>query len=74
MSYKYFLYSSQQMEFRKKMENKLGRTFKVGHVFVKGRRIPFTELSSSPKSQYSDAKVIAEGEETTFKYTPPTGV
>jgi hypothetical protein len=60
------------MDFMKKMENKIGRTYKVGHVFVKGKRVPFTELSSSPKSaSYSDAKLVAEGEETSMKFTLP---
>lgn len=74
MSYKYFLYSSQQMEFRTKMEAKMGKIFKPGIVFNKGKRCPFTELSSSPTNRYSDTKIVAEGEESSFKYTIPQGV
>lgn len=74
MAYKYFIYSSEQLEFMKRMESKMGHTFKVGTVFNKGKRCSFTELSSSPNLKYSDSKIVAEGEESLFSYTPPRGV
>ena len=74
MAYKYFLYSSQQAEFMATVERSMGRTFRVGTVFTKGTRKSFTELSSSPRSRYADARIVAEGEETTFKYILPQGV
>lgn len=74
MAYKYFLYSSQQADFLQLVEKNMGHTFKVGTVYAKGTRKSFTELSSSPKSQYSDAKIVAEGEESSFKFTLPRGV
>lgn len=74
MAYKYFLYSSQQADFLKLVEKNMGHTFKVGVVYTKGTRKSFTELSSTPNSQYSDAKIVAEGEESSFKYTLPQGV
>ena len=74
MAYKYFLYSSQQADFMTTVEKNMGRTFRIGTVYTKGSRKSSTELSSSPKSMYSDAKIVAEGEETTFRYTLPQGV
>ena len=72
MAYKYFIYSSEQLKFRKEVEQKMGKRFRVGEVFVNGKKYPFTELSSSPMSRYSDFKVVAEGELGTMKYTMPS--
>lgn len=74
MAYKYFLYSSQQAEFMANVERGMGRTFRIGVVYTKGARKNFTELSSTSKSMYSDARIVAEGEESSFKYTLPQGV
>lgn len=74
MAYKYFIYSSQQAEFLATVEKTMGKTFKVGTVYTKGTRKSFTELSSSPNSKYSDAKIVAQGEESSFKFTLPQGV
>ena len=56
------------------VEKNMGRTYRVGTVYTKGTRKSFTEMSSSPTSIYSDVKVVAEGEETSMKYTLPQGV
>jgi hypothetical protein len=73
-TYRYFIYSSEQMEFQKKMEEKAGRNYQVGTVIASGKKRPFTELSKTGESNYSDAKIIAEGEIKKFKYTLPKGV
>lgn len=73
MAIKYFLYSSEQLKFRKDVEAKMGKKFRVGHVIVNGVRKPFTELSSTPKSRYPDAKIVAEGDPTLMRYTLPEG-
>lgn len=73
MAIKYFYYSSEQLKFRRQMEEKMGRKFSVGHVIVNGVRKPFTEITSSPTSRYADAKLVAEGEASTMRYTLPTG-
>ncbi len=70
---KYFIYSSEQLKFRKEVESKMGRKFKTGHVIVNGVRKPFTELSSSSKSRFSDAKIVAEGDPSLMSYTLPKG-
>lgn len=74
MAYKYFLYSPTQESFFKKVEESMGRTFKVGTVFYKGIKKSFTEISSTPNNQFSDSRIVAEGEETSFKYDIPRGV
>lgn len=74
MAYKYFLYSPQQESFFKKVEESMGRTFRVGTVFYKGTKKSFTEMSAKPSNQYSDTRIVAEGEESTFRYEIPRGV
>lgn len=73
MAIKYFLYSETQLKMRKEVEARMGKKFVVGHVIVNGIRRPFTELASSPNSRYSDAKLVAQGEISLIKYTPPEG-
>ena len=73
MAYKYFLYSSQQLEFQKKIESNMGKAYQPGVVFTRGTKKSFTEMNETGKSTYSDAKVVAEGEESTMKYTIPRG-
>lgn len=68
---KYFIFSHEQLRFRDKVESKMGKRFKPGHVIVNGVRKPFTELSTSPKSRFSDAIIVAEGDPTLMKYTLP---
>ena len=73
MAIKYFFYSSQQLQLRKQVEEKMGKKFKVGHVIVNGVRKPFTELTSSNKSRYADAKLVASGDVDLMRYTLPEG-
>lgn len=73
MAIKYFLYSSEQLQFRKQVEERLGRKFIVGHVIVNGTRKPFTELSPTPESRFSDSKIVAQGDPTLMRYTLPEG-
>lgn len=73
MAIKYFIYSSEQLKIRKEVELRMGKRFKVGHVIVDGTRKPFTELSSSSKSRYADAKIVAKGDPALMNYTMPEG-
>lgn len=73
MAYKYFLYSSEQEKFMRKIQEQMGKTFNIGTVYYKGSRKSFTEMSSSPNNRYSDMKIVAEGDDTKMKYTLPTG-
>ena len=70
---KYFLYSSEQMNILKSINSQMGKRFLVGHVIVNGTKVPFTELSSTPKSRYTDAKIVAQGDPETMSYTLPIG-
>jgi len=71
---KYFLFSATQLRFRQDAELKLGRRFKPGQVIVKGKKHPFTEISSKPASEgrYSDFREVYHGDPTKVKYTMPT--
>lgn len=69
---KYFLYSAQQLNFRKQMAKKIGKNFLPGHVIINGLKKPFTEIVDDPKkSRFSDSMVVVYGDETTLKYTLP---
>lgn len=70
---KYFIYSSEQLKFRREIEAKMGKRFTVGHVIVDGIKKPFTELSPVPTSRFADARVVAEGDPTLMRYTLPEG-
>lgn len=71
---KYFMYSSKQLKFRKEIEAKTGKIFKVGHVITKnGTRKPFTEISDTTNSRFDDAIVVAKGDPNTMVYTEPGG-
>lgn len=69
---RYFLFSSSQYRFRREMEAKMGHAYKPGLIFVNGKRMMFTEISkTSTLTRYSDAKVVAYGEPSSFKYQLP---
>ena len=68
--YKYFLYSATQLRDRTKIEKQIGRDFTPGEVVVGARRKIYTELSSTGKSQYSDAIIVAQGDISKMSYTP----
>ncbi len=73
MAMKYFWYSQNQLDFRRQQEAKLGRTFRVGHVFTGGARKPYTEITSTPNppSRYSDVRLVTSGDQFRITYTPP---
>lgn len=70
---RYFWYSKSQLDFRRERERKLGRQFKVGHVFAGGARRPFTEITSTPNppARYSDARLVTSGDVANITYTSP---
>lgn len=71
--YKYFIYSKEQHKTRTEVEKKIGKTFTPGTVMVKGERKRYTEMNSTGKSKFSDAKIVTEGEESRITYTPING-
>lgn len=72
MAVKYFIYSEEQLKFRKQLEGKINKKFMSGIVYVKGVKKAFTELCNTENgSKYTDAKVVASGELSKMKYTLP---
>lgn len=70
---KYFIYSAEQLQMMRSVESRLGKKFQVGQVIVNGVKKPFTELSLTDKSRYSDAKIVAQGDPDKMSYTLPGG-
>lgn len=68
---RHFIYSANQMEFQKEMARKRGKSYHVGTVIANGKRLPYTELSRTGTSTYSDARIVASGDINTFKYNAP---
>lgn len=74
-SIKYFLYSKEQVDFRKKIESKMGRVYSPGYVIVGGMKKQYSEISSKPYSdRYSDANIVASGDINDMVYMPPSTV
>ena len=68
--YKYFLYSYEYLKNRNAMEEKVGRVFECGTVIVDGALREFNIISSKPTmNRYPDARIVAEGDIETMKYT-----
>jgi hypothetical protein len=68
--YKYFIYSATQLKERTNIEKQVGRTFVPGNVSVGPKLKKYTELSSTGKSRYSDAVIVAKGDVSKMSYTP----
>ena len=67
---RYFLYSREQMKLKKSVEEKLGKTFKLGTVIVKGLPKEYTEITTDPTNiKFSDAEVVVYGDIRELKYT-----
>lgn len=72
MAYKYFLYSKDHLDEQLTILEKRSKVFIPGTVVVNGVRKQFTQLSSSPTMpRFIDTKIVAEGEESSFKYDKP---
>ena len=70
--YKYFIYSREQHEERKRIEEAVGYSYVPGKVLKTGKWRDYTSMSSSPNTRYSDAVVICEGYLDDIKYSPET--
>lgn len=68
MSKVYFIYSKQQLNMRRQLAEKIGGTFIPGTVTVQGTNKIYTEILSELPSRFSDSKVIAIGELSSFNY------
>ena len=74
MATKYFLYSDEQIKEKNKILARTGKIFVPGVITQNGKRIQFTQLSDKPDigKRFSDVKIIASGELSTFTYTMPS--
>lgn len=68
----YFVYSSEQKKKNEKILEKMSKTYELGYVLINGIYKPYTQISKSPQSNYSDAILVASGEEYKMKYKKPT--
>ena len=74
-SYKYFLYSRQQVNDQNERLDKMNKVIKLGVVISGGRRLEFSALSDKPElPRYSDVRIVAQGNLDTFVYTMPTSI
>ena len=71
MADKYFFYSRQQMTFKKELNAKIGKRFRVGWVIVNGTKLNVTEINTTGKSRFPDAKLVASGDPTKMTYSRP---
>ena len=68
--YKYFLYSYEYLKSRNEIEEKVGKIFVCGTVVVNGNMKEYNIISNEPTiSRYPDARIIAQGNIETMKYT-----
>ena len=70
--YKYFIYSREQHDERRKIEESAGYSYVPGKVLKTGRWREYTALSNTPYTKYSDAVIICEGYLDEIKYTQET--
>ena len=72
MSYKYFLFSKNYLDEQNSILEKRSKAFKPGIVIVNGLKKQYTHLSTSPTTdRFIDTKIVAEGEESSFKFKAP---
>lgn len=64
----YFIYSKEQLELRRNLAKKTGRTFIPGTVTVRGANQIYTEILDNLPSRFSDSVVVAIGNIGSFNY------
>jgi hypothetical protein len=65
MAYKYYMFSSKQLKMNEDAMKRIGKAFSPSRVRAKGVWKSYTEAIADPNnSRYSDARVVAEGEES----------
>lgn len=70
--YKYFLYSKEFLDEQNTILEKKGKIFTPGYVVVNGVKKQFVKLSNSDTMpRFIDAKIVAEGEDSSFKFEKP---
>lgn len=75
MAISYFLYSDEQIKEKNTILAQSSKVFEPGTVAVGGKKVKFTQLSTSPSMpRFVDTKIVASGELSTFTYTKPKAV
>lgn len=73
MAVVYFLYSDEQIKEKNKILARNNKCFEPGVVTVNGKKMKYTQLSSTPTMQrFVDTKIVATGELSNFTYTNPS--
>jgi hypothetical protein len=69
---RYFMYSREQLELKKTVASKRGKTYVPGTVIVNGSAKQFTEMVTDPVNvNFSDAMLVTSGDMRKIKYTDP---
>lgn len=58
---RFFFFSHTQLEEKKTIAKRMNKEYYPGQVMVNGQAQPFTQISSKPTSNYSDAKLVISG-------------
>ena len=73
--YKYFFFSLDQMKEREDTYDRLNKRFVPGTVIYNGTVYEFTCSATTPSlPRFPDARLVAEGEESTMQVVQPKGV
>lgn len=67
--YRYFVYSAEEEDLRKRVH---GENVSFGTVIVNGVAKRYTSIVTDPINTKSDALIICKGDIRKIKYTPPT--
>lgn len=72
MYYRIFIFSREQAEQKKSIDNKMGKLSKLGTVVVNGVAKSYTDIvANMSQVKYSDSIKVAEGDIRKIKYTSP---
>ena len=69
MYYRYFVYSAQEEELKRKLH---GQNTKFGTVIVRGVSKKYTSIITDMKNSTSDAIIVTQGDIRKIKYTHPS--
>lgn len=67
--YRYFMYSTEEEELKKKIH---GNNAEFGTVIVRGVPKRYTSIVIDPNDSKADALVVIKGDIRKIKYTPPS--
>ena len=71
--FKYFLYSSEEVNDKNVLYDRMNRVMVLGTVIYNGKKKEFSSMSDKPElPRYSDVRIVAEGDIENMTYTMPT--